>query len=46
MQLIRDAWASIPPTQRWIVAVVVGVVLIAAMYFGVLPAMLAWLGAV
>lgn len=39
-QWIQDAWASMPPNQRWIMLVVGGIVLVVAIVWGVWPQLL------
>lgn len=42
MQLIRDAWASIPAHHRiWVVAIIAAVI-VAAMWLGLLMPVLEW----
>lgn len=43
MKLLRDAWATIPPEHRIWVAALIALVVVAAMWFGVLPLILEWL---
>lgn len=43
MNMLRDAWVGLPATGKIALMVVVGGVLVSAMYFGVFPQALAWL---
>jgi hypothetical protein len=44
MQLLKDAWAGLSAKGRVALIVAVALVLIAAMYFGMLAEALDWLG--